>query len=163
MALLLTCKCLGIKRLYMNALCNLRQTKVGGGGGGYPNRNLNPQRPEVTRDGGIVNLGCLLFLDQASGEHDAIAVIVQLDGEDQQVPVPVRALDGQVRFATKAATINVGFARVGHGAQQFTPVVAELGELLKKILADKPRALVPVHGGEVIVDVLPDAVTIQDL
>src|SRR5208337_4466572 len=35
MALLLACKCLGIKRLYMNALCNLRQTKVGRGVGGY--------------------------------------------------------------------------------------------------------------------------------
>ena len=58
----------------------------------------------------------LFLLDQASGEHHTIAVIVQLDREDQHIPCPMRTLDRQVRGSTKTASINVSLACIRYGA-----------------------------------------------
>src|SRR5271166_3263669 len=104
-----------------------------------------------------------LLLDQPCREHSPVTVIVQLDGEDKDVPVPVRTLGREMRWAARAAAINVGFARVNHGAEDLAPLLAELGKVLKQVLAHKPRAFVSVHGGEVVVDILPVAIAIENL
>src|SRR5664279_4808774 len=105
----------------------------------------------------------LLLLYQPCREHDAIAVVMQLDGEDKNVPVPVRALSRQMRGALKSAPINVGLACIGYGARDLAPFVSQLRKLLEEVLADKPSSFVAIHSSEVIVHVLPSSFPIEDL
>ncbi len=115
---------------------------------------------EQRRDGKV---RLLLLLNQSRRQHYSVAVIVQLDGEDQYVPRPMRTLAGQVRRAAKSAAINVGFARIGHGANDLAPLFPELREVIEQVLAGEPRALMTDGGGKVVVDELPGSVAVQNL
>src|SRR5271157_3370440 len=42
-----------------------------------------------------------LLLDQPGCEHGPVTVVVQLNGKDEHVPIPVRALGGEMRRAAK--------------------------------------------------------------
>src|SRR6185503_17269283 len=86
---------------------------------------------------------------------------MQLEREDQDVPVPAAFFLGQVRQAAEAA-VHVGFTRIGHGADNVFPLGAELGKFLKTVFTGKPRALLLIEPGEEFVDVLPDAIAIQN-
>src|ERR1039458_5886517 len=81
------------------------------------------------------------LFDQACGEHDSVAIVMQLDGEDKYVPVPVRALNRQMRGPLKSAPVNVGFAGIGDGAHDVAPFVTHLRKLLEQVPADKPSSL----------------------
>src|SRR4051794_28417037 len=87
---------------------------------------------------------------------------MQLEGKNQDVPVPAALLLWQVRQATEAA-VHVGFTRIGHGADDFFPLSAELGKLFKTVLAGKPCTLALVKPGKKIIHILPDAVAVQYL
>src|ERR1019366_2043142 len=70
------------------------------------------------------------LFDQACREHGSIAVVMQLDGEDQNVPTPMRTLNRQMRGPLKSAPVNVGFAGIGNGAHDVAPFVSHLRKLL---------------------------------
>src|ERR1039458_1846068 len=82
------------------------------------------------------------LFDQACGEHDSVAVVMQLDGEDKDVPAPVRALDRQMRGPLKSAPVNVSFAGIGDGTHDVAPFVSQLRKLIEQVPADKPSSLV---------------------
>src|SRR6185437_8710473 len=82
----------------------------------------------------------LFLLNYTRCQHCAIAVVMQLEREDQDVPVPAAFFLGQVRQATEAA-VDVGLTRIGHGADNVFPLGAEFGKFLKTVFAGKPRAL----------------------
>src|ERR1039458_8151018 len=103
------------------------------------------------------------LFDQARCEHDPIAVVMQLDGEDQNVPTPMRALNREMRGLLKSAPVNVGFAGVGYGAHDVAPFVSHLRELLEQVPAGKPSSLVSIHRREVVVHILPGPFAIEDL
>ena len=87
---------------------------------------------------------------------------MQLERENQNVPVPAAFLFGQVRQAAEAA-VHVGFTRIGHSADNFFPLGAELGKFLKTVLAGEPCALAFVKPGKKFIHILPDAVAVQYL
>src|ERR1035437_2502239 len=103
------------------------------------------------------------LFDQACREHDSVAVVMQLDGEDKYVPVPVWALNRQMRGPLKSAPVNVGFTGIGYGAHDVAPFVSHLRKLLEQVLADKPSSLVSIHCSKVVVHVLPGSFAIEDL
>src|ERR1039457_5804118 len=78
-----------------------------------------------------------LLFDQPRREHDSIAVVMQLDGQDKDVPVPVRALSRQMRGPLKSAPVNVSFAGVGYGAHDVAPFVTHLLKLLEQVPAKR--------------------------
>src|ERR1019366_4351019 len=78
------------------------------------------------------------LFDQPCREHGSVAVVMQLDGEDQYVPVPVRALSRQMRGPLKSAPVNVGFTGIGYSAHDVAPFVSHLRKLLEQVPADKP-------------------------
>src|ERR1022692_988722 len=88
---------------------------------------------------------------------------MQLDGEQKNVPDPVRALGRQMRGALKSAPINVGLACIGYGAYDLAPFVSQLRKLLEEVLADKPSPFVAIHRSEVVVHVLPCSFPIENL
>jgi len=66
---------------------------------------------------GIVRLfAVLFFFDDACREDRSVAVVVELNGQDQHVPHPVGTLGGKVGRAAEAATVDVGLARIGNRA-----------------------------------------------
>src|ERR1017187_1969353 len=105
----------------------------------------------------------LLLLYQACREHHSIAVVMQLDGENKYVPVPVRALDRQMRGPLKSAPVNIGLACIGYSAHDLAPFFSQLRKLLEEVLADKPSPFVAIHSSEVVVHVLPSSFPIEDL
>src|SRR4051794_38193740 len=82
----------------------------------------------------------LFLLNHARSQHGAVTIVMQLERENQDVPVPAAFLFWQVRQAAEAA-VYVGFTRIGHSADDFFPLGAELGKLFKTVLARKPCAL----------------------
>src|SRR6476646_4087996 len=68
----------------------------------------------------------LFLLDHARCQHSAVAIVMQLEREDQDVPVPAGFLLWQVRQAAEAA-VHISFTRVGHGADNVFPLGAKLG------------------------------------
>ena len=109
-----------------------------------------------------IRVQALLLFHKACREHDPVAVIMQLDGEDKNVPVPVRALSRQMRGALESAPINVGLACIGYGGHDVTPFVSQLRKLLEKVFADKPSSFVSIHRSEVVVHVLPGSFPSED-
>src|SRR5436305_10388523 len=99
----------------------------------------------------------LFLLNHARGQHRAIAIVMQLEWKDQNVPVPAAFLFWQVRQAAEAA-VYVGFTRIGNGADNFFPLGAELGKFLKTVFAGEPCPLPLVEPGEEFIHVLPDTV-----
>src|SRR6476646_2318558 len=99
-----------------------------------PARTIN----KTELQNGFISL--LFLLDHARGQHSAIAIVMQLEREDQDVPVPAAFLLGQVRQAAEAA-VHISFTRVGHGADNVFPLGAKLGKFFKTVLAGEPCAL----------------------
>src|ERR1051326_940360 len=66
-----------------------------------------------------------------------------------------------MRQAAEAA-IDISFTRISDGADDLLPLTCEFGKFLKAILAHEPNALLLVQAREVFVDVLPDALAVED-
>ena len=81
----------------------------------------------------------LFPLQQPRAEHDAVAAVVQLEREDQNVPIPSRALGRQVGDAALSTAVNIGFAGIGHGADDFAELVAQLGILLEEVFSPETK------------------------
>src|SRR5262249_8619612 len=78
------------------------------------------------------------LFDDPGAQHNAVAVVVQLQREDQDIPVPTLFLRGQMGQAVEAA-VHVSLARVGHGADDVFPFAAQFRKFLKTVLAHEPR------------------------
>ena len=100
----------------------------------------------------------LLTFEQSCAEHDTVAAIVQFERKYQNVPAPSRGRGGQVRDASLSAAVDIGFAGIGYGANDFAEFVFQFRILLKKILSRKPIAFALAERGKIVVDVLPVAV-----
>src|SRR5580765_4261543 len=104
----------------------------------------------------------LLFLfNDPGGQHRAVAIVMQLQREDQDVPVPAALFLGQVRQAAEAA-VHVGFPRIRYGADDLFPLVAKFGKLFKAVLAGKEGAFLFIEPGEEFIHVLPDSITVKN-
>src|SRR5690348_5441629 len=87
---------------------------------------------------------------------------MELERKDHDVPVPPPMLfAGKVRQPAEAP-IHVGFTRIGDRANDVPPLTAELRKFLKAVPANEPDPFFVTKAGEVIVHVLPVAVTIKD-
>ena len=80
------------------------------------------------------------LFDDAGGENHAVAVVMQLQREDQYVPVPAVSLGGQVGQSAEAA-VYISLASIGHGADDVPPFSAQFREFLKQFFAGEPGAL----------------------
>ena len=107
--------------------------------------------------------GGLPAFDQPRAQHHSVAAVVQFDGKDEHVPLPVLRLGREVRHGVVVAPIDVGLAGIGDGADDLSPFVAHFGEVIEDVAARIPGPALMAEGGEIIIDVLPVAVAIQDL
>src|SRR5439155_12127873 len=102
------------------------------------------------------------FLDDSGRENHAVAVVVQLEREDQDVPVPAVSLGRQVGQAAEAA-IDGSFAGIGYSPNYVPPFAAQLRKLFKQVFTGEPVALLLVEPGKVLIYIKPVAIAIQDL
>src|SRR5947209_13295732 len=71
-----------------------------------------------------------LFLDQPRAKHNAVAVIVQFERENEHIPDPAIAFRRQVGNAAKAA-VDISLSGVGDSENDLFPLAAQFGKLFK--------------------------------
>src|SRR5258708_39385411 len=86
--------------------------------------------------------GFILFLflvDDPGRQHYAVAVVVQLQREDQYIPVPAVGLGGQMGQYAEAA-VDGGLPGVSPGADDLAPLRPHFAERLKQLFSARPSS-----------------------
>ena len=87
---------------------------------------------------------------------------MQLQREDQYVPVPAVSLGGQVGQSAEAA-VYISLTGIGHGADDVPPFSTQFRKFLKQVFAGEPGALLLIQPGEVFIYIEPVAIPVQNL
>src|SRR5579871_544260 len=108
-----------------------------------------------------VSVGSFLF-NHTRGQNHTIAVVVQFEREDQDVPVPAVGLRRQMRQSAKAP-VYISLARIGYGADDVSPLGAEFRKFVEHVLPLEPVFLLLVQPRKVLVGVEPVPIAVENL